>query len=156
AEVNEDDLVRAITRRARRDLSIQLVRNSQLVQISFASYDPELAAKVPNALAEAYIESDLESRMAMTQKAAEWLRERMGELRKKVDVAEKALQDYRDRERIVDAKGVALSGASRQLEELTRSVVEARQKRAEAEAAYMLVQQIRSGRSQANYDSIPV
>ncbi len=155
-ELNEEELVKVAARKVRQGLSIQLVRNSQLVQIAFVSYDPELAAKVPNALAEAYIESDLESRMAMTQKAAEWLRERMGELRKKVDTAEKALQDYRDRERIVDAKGVALSGAARQLDELTRSVVEARQKRAEAEAAYALVQQIRAGRSQANYDSIPV
>ena len=92
----------------------------------------------------------------MTQKASEWLRERMGELRAKVDSSEKVLQDYRDRERIVDAKGIALSGAGRQLEELTRSVVEARQKRAEAESAYALVQQIKSGRAQANYDSVPV
>jgi succinoglycan biosynthesis transport protein ExoP len=154
--VDEDDLAKAIARRVKSNLSIQLVRNSQLVQIAFVSYDRELAAKVPNALAETYIESDLESRMAMTQKAADWLRERMGELRKKVDASERALQDYRDRERIVDAKGIALSGAARQLEELTRSLVEARQKRAEAEAAYALVQQIKTGRSQANYDSIPV
>ena len=56
------------------------------------------------------------------------------------------MQDYRDRERIVDAKGLALSGAGKQLEELTRSLVEARQKRAEAESAYSMVQQIRAGR----------
>jgi capsular exopolysaccharide synthesis family protein len=156
AAVDEEKLVKAIAGRVRSGLSIQLVRNSQLVQIGFVSYDPELAAKVPNALAEAYIEGDLEARMAMTQKATEWLRERMGELRTKVDSSERALQDYRDRERIVDAKGLAMSGAGKQLEELTRSLVESRQKRAEAEAAYALVQQIRTGRSQANYDSIPV
>src|SRR6185312_4202629 len=63
--------------------------------------------------------------------------------------------DFRDREHIVDAKGLAMSGASRQLEEFTKSLVEARQRRAEAESAYALVQQIRTGRSQANYDSIP-
>jgi capsular exopolysaccharide synthesis family protein len=134
---------------------VGLVRNSQLVVVSFSSFDQDLAARVPNTLAETFIESDLESRMAMTQKAAEWLRERMGELRSKVDASERALQDYRDRERIVDVKGVALSGASKQLETLTGSLVEARQKRAEAEAALALVQQIRSGRSQASYDSVP-
>src|SRR5262249_3302061 len=123
--------------------------------VTFVSPDAELAAKVPNTLAEVYIESDLDSRMAMTQKAAEWLRGRMSELRTKLDAAEKALQEYRDREHIVDAKGLALSGASKQLEELTKNVVEARQKRAEAESAYAMVQQIRSGRSQASYESIP-
>jgi polysaccharide biosynthesis transport protein len=130
------------------------VRNSQLAQISFTAHDKELAASVPNTMAELYIESDLEARVAMTQKATEWLRGRMGELRAKVDTAEKALQEYRERERIVDAKNMVLSGASKQLEELTRSLVEARGKRAEAESSYQQVQQIRAGRT-GNYESIP-
>jgi len=156
SQITETQAIRGAINRFRRNLQVQLVRNSQLVQISFVSYDRELAMRVPNTVAETYIESDLEARMAMTQKAAEWLRERMGELRSKVDSSEKALQDYRDRERILDTKGMALSGAGKQLEELTRAVVDARQKRAEAEAAYALVQQIKVGRSQASYDSVPV
>ena len=156
SQLSEEEVVKYAVAMFKRSLQVQLVRNSQLATISFATSDRELAAKVPNTLAETFIESDLDSRMAMTQKASEWLRERMGELRSKVDASEKALQDYRDRERILDAKGLALSGASRQLEELTRSLIEARQKRAEAEAAYSLVQQIKTGRSQASYDSVPV
>lgn len=155
AAISEESAFNSAVRKFRGGLQVQLVRGSQLVTISFTSFDPEMAAKAPNTLAETYIESDLDSRMAMTQKASEWLRERMGELRGKVDSAERALQEYRDRERIVDAKGLALSGASRQLEELTRSVVEARQKRAEAEAAYSLVQQIKTGKAQASYESVP-
>ena len=154
--MSEEDVAKRIVPRFKRDLQIQLVRNSQLVQIGFVAYDREVAAKVPNALSEVYIENDLESRMAMTQKASEWLRERMGELRSKVDASEKSLQDYRDRERIVDTKGLALSGAGRQLEELTKNLVEARQKRAEAESAYSQVQQIKTGRTQASYESVPV
>ena len=152
---SEDEILKLVVENVKNNLSIQLVRNSQLAQISFVSYDPDLSAKLPNTLADVYIESDLEARMAMTQKASEWLRERMGELRAKVDSSERALQDYRDRERIVDTKGLAMSGASRQLEELTKNLVEARQKRAEAEAAYSLVQNIKAGHSQANYESIP-
>ncbi len=154
-QVSEDEVIKRAVTRFKRGLQVGLVRNSQLAQISFSSFDQDLSARVPNTLAETFIESDLESRMSMTQKAAEWLRERMGELRSKVDVSERALQDYRERERIVDAKGVALSGASRQLETLSGSLVESRQKRAEAEAALALVQQIRAGRSQASYDSVP-
>ncbi|HET9470738.1 MAG TPA: Wzz/FepE/Etk N-terminal domain-containing protein, partial [Usitatibacter sp.] len=149
AQPSEEDAVKAAVGRFKHDLSVQLVRNSQLVRISFSAWDRQLAAKVPNALAETYIENDLEARVAMTQKASEWLRERMGELRAKVEASEKALQEYRDREHIVDAKGLAMSGASRQLEELTRSLVEAHQRRAEAESAYSMVQQIKAGRAQA-------
>ncbi|HYC37526.1 MAG TPA: polysaccharide biosynthesis tyrosine autokinase [Usitatibacter sp.] len=154
-EWTEEQLMKAVVGRFRSNLNVQLVRNSQLVNITFSSSDPELASKVPNALAETYIENDLEARMAMTQKAASWLRERMGELRAKVDASEKALQDFRDRERIIDVKGLALSGASRQLEELTRSLVEARQRRAEAENAYSMVQQARTARGGGSYESIP-
>jgi hypothetical protein len=45
----------------------------------------------------------------------------------------------------VDAKAFR-SRAGRQLEELSRSLVEARQKRAEAESAYQQVQQARAGK----------
>jgi polysaccharide biosynthesis transport protein len=151
---SEDDILKAVVKNFRANLQIQLVRNSQLAQISFVSPDRELAANVPNMLAELFIESDLEARVAMTQKATEWLRERMGELRSKVDASEKALQEYRERERIVDAKNMVLSGASKQLEELTRSLVEARAKRAETESAYQQVQQLRAGKG-GNYESIP-
>ena len=151
----EDDIQKIVLKRFKSDLQVQLVRNSQLAQISFTAHDKELAAKVPNTLADIYVESDLEARMAMTQRATGWMRERMGELRAKVDQAEKALQEYRDRERIVDTKGMAMSGAGKQLEELTRGLVEARQKRAEAESAYNQVQAIKTGRAQANYESVP-
>jgi succinoglycan biosynthesis transport protein ExoP len=147
---------RIAIQRLKRSLQVQLIRGSQLANVSFSGYDRELAAKIPNTIADTYIESDLDARMAMSQRASEWLRERMSELKTKVDVSERALQDYRDRERIVDTKGLALSGAGKQLEELTRSLVEARQRRAEAESAYALVQQIKAGRAQANYDSVPV
>jgi len=152
---NEEHILRGVVGRLKAGLQVQLVRNSHLATISFIAHDKELAAKVPNALAEEYIESDLEARVAMTQKATAWLRDRMAELRTKLDSAERNLQEYRDRERIVDAKGLAQAGASRQLEQLMGNLTEARAKRAEAEAAYQMVQQIQAGRSRSGYDSIP-
>jgi exopolysaccharide transport family protein len=152
---SDEDVLKQVVQKFKKDLQIQLVRNSQLAQITFSAYDRKLAADVPNALADIYIENDLEARVAMTEKASQWLRDRMGELKAKVDASEKTLQDFRDREHIVDTKGLAFSGVTKQLEELTRSLVEARAKRAEAESAYALVQQMRSGRSQAGYDTIP-
>lgn len=149
------DAEKRVIARFLRNLQVLPVRNSQLVQISFVSSDKELAAKVPNMLAEVYVESDLESKVAMTQKASSWLTERLGDLRKKVEDSERSLQDYRERERIVDAKGVALSGASRGLEEAMSTLVAARTKRAEAESIYNQVQAIRQGKSAVSYDSIP-
>jgi capsular exopolysaccharide synthesis family protein len=151
----EDSIIKRVVDRFVKDLQVQPVRNSQLVQISFTAFDKELAAKVPNTLAEIYIESDLEAKVAMTQKAGAWLNERLSGLKEKVNESERSLQDFRDRERIVDAKGVAMSGAAKALEEATSNLVSVRAKRAEAESLYNQVQAVRQGKTTAGYDSIP-
>jgi len=116
-------------------LTVKPVRNSQLLEISFESNDPKIAALIPNALADVFITADMEARVKARERAMAFLAEQSKELRKKVVASEKALQDFRDREKILDVKGVSLSGASRQLEELTTSLVQARRQRADAEAA---------------------
>ena len=109
---------------------------------------------VPNMLAEVFIESDLDARVAMTQKAGSWLSERMSELRVKLDASEKSLQEYRERERIVDVKGVAMSGASKALEQATTDLVTVRTRRAEAESLFNQVKTARLGRAAGGYESI--
>ena len=153
--LDDERVLKSVVREFMTDLQVQPVRNSQLVQISFTSYDKELAAKVPNTLADVFIENDLDSKIKMTQKASKWLGEQMGDLRTKLDASERGLQEYRDRERIVDAKGVALSGASKALEEATSGLVSARTKRAEAEGLYNQVQAVKQGKASGGLDSIP-
>ncbi len=131
-------------------LQVEPVRLSQLIRVSFVAHDPELAAKVANAFADTYIESDLEARYKMTQKASDWLAERLRGLRKKVEASELALQQYRDKEHIVDAKGLAMGGASKTFEDLTKAQIDARQRRSEAEIRY---NQIRT--AGGNYETLP-
>ncbi len=139
--------------RFKRELTIELVRNSQLIKISYESPDKEFAANAANWVADGFIEADMDARLAMTQKAGAWLTERLSGLRKKLEESERALQQFRERERIVDAKGVAQSGASKQLEQLSEGLVTSRQKRAEAEAAYQQVQAAQ--KSRIDVESIP-
>jgi succinoglycan biosynthesis transport protein ExoP len=143
----------AVVARFKKELTIELVRNSQLIRISYESPDKEFAANAANWVAEGFIEADMDARLAMTQKAGAWLTERLSGLRKKLEESERALQQFRERERIVDAKGVSQSGASKQLEQLSEGLVTARQKRAEAEAAYQQVQAAQ--KSKIDVESIP-
>ena len=148
-----EKLEAAVVARFKKELTIELVRNSQLIRISYESHDKEFAANAANWVAEGFIEADMDARLAMTQKAGSWLTERLTGLRKKLEESERALQQFRERERIIDAKGVAQSGASKQLEQLSEGLVSARHKRAEAEAAY---QQVQSGqKSKVDLESIP-
>jgi polysaccharide biosynthesis transport protein len=130
------ELEQAVIRAIQGGIGVQSVRSSQLVRLSFDSTDRELAAQVPNALAEIYIEADLKARMQMTQRAMTFINGQVGELRSKLRQSEDALQAFRDRERIIDAKGVAQSGASRQIEDLSRQLSDARARRSEAETVY--------------------
>jgi succinoglycan biosynthesis transport protein ExoP len=146
-------LTAAVIARFKKELTIELVRNSQLIKISFESHDKEFAANAANWVADGFIEADMDARLAMTQKAGAWLTERLTGLRSKLEESERALQQFRERERIIDAKGVAQSGASKQLEQLAGGLVSARQKKAEAEAAYLQVQSAQ--KANVDIESIP-
>lgn len=75
-------------------VTIEPVRRTHLIRIGFEANDPKLAAEVANAVAQAYIESNLEGRVQITQKASEWLAERIDGMQKKLADSEKALKEY--------------------------------------------------------------
>jgi polysaccharide biosynthesis transport protein len=151
-EWNDKLLAEAVLGAFTSRLSVEPVRLSQLAKVSFESQDPALAAKVANALADVYIDKDMESRFNLTRQASGWLQDQLSELRQKLNDSEKALQDFREREGIVDLKSVTQSGAGHQIEEVQRRLIEARMKRAEAESAY---QQIRSAPKGGDLSSLP-
>ena len=135
--------------------SLLPVRNTQLVKINFDSHDAELAARVPNTLGTIYIVSDLEARAEGTRRTTEFLARQAEGLKTKLAESERALQEYREREKIVEAKGVSMAGASRQLEDLSSSLIDARKKRADIEAAYAQVSAARDGKAADSLDALP-
>lgn len=151
-EWTEEKLADAVYGRFSKKLTIEPVRLSQLVKISFESSDPELSAVIANAVAEVYIENDLEARYKMTKQASNWLQERLSTLKKKLDESERNLQSYREKEGIVDIKSTAQSGVGKQIDDVTQRLVETRMKRAEAENAY---NQIKNAPKGADLSSLP-
>ena len=123
-------------------VSVVPVRNSQLVRIQYRGPDPELAAKLANSHAQAYIEETLEGRVQMTQTASSWLNERTGGLRQKLEQSERALQEFRDRERMIDIKGVD-SLAATELSMASERLAQARRERVDKETLYRQVQDAR-------------
>jgi len=138
------------------NISLQPVRNTQLAKLSFESHDPVLAERVPNTLAMIYIISDLESRGEATRRSMSFLEDQARELKQKLDASERALQAFREKEKIVVAKGVSVSGAIRQLEELETALDAARKKRLDAETLYNQVNVSRQGKSAVAPESLPV
>ncbi len=138
-EWNELTLSETVAGRFRSSSSIEPVRLSQLVRISFESSDPGLAMRGANAIVAAYIENDLDTRYQMTRDASVWLQSRLSSLKEKLSQSEEALQSYREQKGIADVKGQAQSGAAAGVQQITLQLVQARVRRAEAENAYKLI-----------------
>jgi capsular exopolysaccharide synthesis family protein len=117
-------------------MGVEPIRLSQLIKIHFESADPATAAEIANAIAETYIESDRQARFEMTGRASEWLGDRLEGLKKNVEDSQRALQAYREGAKIINTQGLAQSGASGHIADLTNRLVAARQRRYAAEYSY--------------------
>lgn len=125
-------------------ITIEPVRKTQLVKIHAQSKNPALAQKIANRIASAYIESYMESKLALTLNATDWMQGRLGELSEKLKIAEQELQNYREQEQLIDLEGV-LTVSSNELKALTDALVKVRNKLTVSENIY---KQIRSGKTQ--------
>ena len=79
-------------------LSIKRVGLSYVIHIGFRSYDPERAAQIANAVADAYIVDQLEAKYQATRRASAWLQDRIKELRDQVSNAERAVVEFKAKE----------------------------------------------------------
>jgi succinoglycan biosynthesis transport protein ExoP len=116
-------------------LSIKRVGLSYVIQIGFQSYDPENAAQIANAVADAYIVDQLEAKYQATRRASSWLQDRIKELRDQVSNAERAVVEFKQKNNIVSTGGTdrPLLG-QQQVAELSSQLVIARASTAEAKA----------------------
>lgn len=134
-----EERYQAIINAVMANLTVNHVRNSQLMEISFESPDAKLVADVPNALADIYFNSDLDARLEMTKKASSWFTESLEKLRQKLAISEKTLQDYLDKEQLVDVSGVK-SVATSQIGQISSDLISASKRLTEAETLYRQVQ----------------
>lgn len=135
-------------------INVEPIRNSRLVDVSIETGDPVLAARMANELVRAYIDQNLEIKLTAAKDAVHWLSERIDEERKKVEVAENALLQYKERFGIVtDFSSDAEKITAQKLAQLNAQVVEAEAKRVEAETRYQQALAVKE--SPDMLDSIP-
>src|ERR1700692_1024290 len=75
-------------------LSVKRVPNSRLMDVSFESTDPQLAAHVVNAHIETYVQRNFQSQYDSTTRATTWLRDQLDELKIRVQKSEDARIAY--------------------------------------------------------------
>ena len=132
AEELEARAIENTARRVRGGMSVTPVPNSRVVRISFTSTSPQLSARIANAIAEAYIDDQLDATNEASQRAIDWLRERRDQLRDQSERAEAIADRFRTENNL---QGVDVNRATdAEFERLTANLVEARAELVELEA----------------------
>jgi succinoglycan biosynthesis transport protein ExoP len=132
--------------------SISRVDRTYALNISYTSRNPVVAAKVANAIAEAYIDDQLGAKDQTISRASAWLQDRINELKAKVTSADRLVLEFKEKNNIVDfggASGTTSAGASsrligeQQLFELNSQLATARGATSEAKARLDRIELVR-------------
>ncbi|MCL5287485.1 MAG: polysaccharide biosynthesis tyrosine autokinase [Acidobacteria bacterium] len=138
AETRETSL-----KRFRERLTIEPVKRSRLVTVSFESESAALAARVVNTLADNFINQNLEVRWEATQKASEWLSQQLVNMKSKLEKSETEMQQYVRENGLVfleTAQGAPENIVNERLRQLQEERTRAQASRYEKESHYRLVQ----------------
>jgi succinoglycan biosynthesis transport protein ExoP len=104
-----------------------------LIAITCEAANAERSAQITNAIAQAYITQQLDTKYEVTRQGSKWLEGRIRELRDQVSAAEKAVIDYKAEHKIVDA-GNGRPITEQQLTDLNNRLTAARTKTSEMRA----------------------
>ena len=90
-----------VSDRLQSGLRVAPVRGSRLVNVSFASPDPVLSAKVANAYADNFITAAIDRRFESSSYARDFLQKRLAEVKGKLEQSERDLVAYAGQQQII-------------------------------------------------------
>ncbi|HUJ32842.1 MAG TPA: polysaccharide biosynthesis tyrosine autokinase [Candidatus Acidoferrum sp.] len=124
-------------------LSVDPVKQSRLVEVSFESQDPILAARVVNGIASNYVDQNLELRWDAAQKASQWLSQQLVGVKAKLEKSEDDMQAYARANGLLfleSEKGTTENIIDSRLRQLQAELTKAQADRFEKESLYRLIE----------------
>ncbi|MEY4270913.1 MAG: hypothetical protein RLZZ58_2129 [Pseudomonadota bacterium] len=112
----EDNGVMRLSRQDRQNIAVKMmkqytliepVRNSGLVNVRFDSPNAELSAQISGAIAEAFIETNLQRRFEANSYAREFLEKELDRVRTALEDSERRVADYAGRNDIIEVNRVS-------------------------------------------------
>src|ERR1700732_5319812 len=119
-------------------LSVKRVANSRLMDVSFESTSPLLAAQIVNAHIKNFIEQNFQSRYEATTRASTWLTDQLNELKIRVEKAEDARITY-ERQNQIWAVDDKQNVTTQRLADLNRQLTEAQSERMRKQSMFEFV-----------------
>jgi uncharacterized protein involved in exopolysaccharide biosynthesis/Mrp family chromosome partitioning ATPase len=127
-------------------INAYVIEKSRVIGVDFSAANPDLAARVANSIAEAYLASQRSAKTDQTKAASTWLASEIEKMRTKVADAEAKVEEYRSRSNLfVGSNNTSLP--NQQLTEINSQIAAARGQKADLEArARQLHELVRSGK----------
>jgi uncharacterized protein involved in exopolysaccharide biosynthesis/Mrp family chromosome partitioning ATPase len=134
-------------------LTVLPIERSRVISVEFESADPQVAARVANAIVDTYLVMQQENRIEQTRAAGQWLAGEIASLRDKVAEAEGKVERFRAKSNLfLGSNNTSL--ANQQLSDLTAQLATARAHKADIEARAQFVRGLlKSGRPIESSDS---
>jgi polysaccharide biosynthesis transport protein len=136
--------LRAAAGRVHAGLNVDVPKEGRVIEFSYVSESPQLAAQIANAIAEAFINSNLQRRYEASAYARNFLQRQIARTRTDLERSERQLVSYAQAQGIINTgtgeggspsgDGASLQGAS--LVALNQALADATARRIAAEGAY--------------------
>lgn len=122
-----------------RNLTTVARGRSYVIAVSMDSSDPVKAKRIVDTITDFYIVDQLQAKLDANKRATEFFNERLDELRRAVEVSERAVAAFREKSGLTIAKDATI--ASQSLSELNSQLIQARAQRADKESRLIALQQ---------------
>ena len=129
---SQEKIERGAVETIQKNLKVERVLTTYVLSVSFRSISAEKAAKITNAISDAYMVGALEAKYQSTKRAGEWLQQRSAELREQATASDRAVQTFKAQNNIVGTSRGLMS--EQQLTDVNTQLIQARAATAEAKA----------------------
>ncbi|HEY0546088.1 MAG TPA: polysaccharide biosynthesis tyrosine autokinase [Pyrinomonadaceae bacterium] len=129
-------------------LSVKQITDTRLIEIRYRHPDPQVASKIVNAVADAFVLSNLERKTETSATAGDFLQRRIAELQVEIRKGEEQLLNYAKNHQILSLDDSQNTVVDR-LAGLNKQLMDAEKERTDAEAKFRAVQDEKRAKAQA-------
>ena len=139
---SKEQLEQTAVLEAKKNLKVERVSTTYVLNLAFRSLDPDKAAQIANAISDEYVVGSLEAKYQSTKRASEWLQNRSAELQAQAISSDRAVQTFKAENGIVGTSRGLVS--EQQLADVNTQLIQARAATAEAKARLDRIKQVTS------------
>jgi polysaccharide biosynthesis transport protein len=131
---------RLVEQELRRALSVSVRSRSRNIIVQATSESPEKAAAIANAIASAFLQNRLNTKVAYMKQVTGWLNNRLAELRGKMTQSEANVQSLRTN--LGQYQGMTTTLLSEQLSQITRQLIDAQAEQSVVQSKFEQIERL--------------